>query len=160
MKLNNPANIILRVVACMIAFSSLIQAQTTTSQLPNAVTPKFVDIGPTTLQSFPVQNGMQVVGEYIIETLGYSEIRFFAHVFVDNYSTTPIHNAKLRMRFFSTINGGSWNFADHVVNSTVTSYIEGYTIQKIYGKTTRILVWPENMPPGPYRAEITYYLIP
>jgi hypothetical protein len=160
MKKNNFLLYVLLTLICIAAIGMSAVAQTTTSQLPNAVTPKFVDIGPISYQTFPTAYGMPIVGEYTIQTLGYSEIRFFVHVFVDNYQTTPIQNAKLYITMFHTIKGGSWSYSYNTINSTVTSYINGYVNEKIIGKTLRILVKPENMPAGPYRVEVSYYLIP
>jgi hypothetical protein len=127
--------------------------------LDSVVTPKFVDLS-SKIQSFEVKYGIPSVGEYTIETLGYSEIRFFVSIFVDNYKITPMKNAKMNMRFFNNTQRGSWDYAEYSTNSIVTSYIQGWTIQKVYGKSTRIWVWTENMPPGPYTIDVTYYLIP
>jgi hypothetical protein len=143
-----------------VILSTCANAQGATFQLDKAITPRFVDIGPTKLSTFEVKAGLPTVGEYAIETLGYSEIRVFVNVFVENYKTTPIHNAKLKMRFFHNVAGGSWNYADFSANSVVTSYIQGFTSQKIFGKSLRLWIWSENMPPGPYTVEVTYYLIP
>jgi hypothetical protein len=142
-----------------ITLSQIVHTQEKVSQLASVVTPKYVDLS-SNVQTLEVKYGIPTVGEYTIETLGYSEIRFFVSVFADNYKTTPIKDAKLNMRFFNNIQGGSWDYADYSIKSIVTSYIQGWTIQKVFGKSTRILVWAENMPLGPYTIDVTYYLIP
>ena len=58
------------------------------------------------------------------------------------------------------IQSGSWDYATTTINSQVASYIQGWTTQKIIGKSIRVLIMPENMPNGPYTISGSYYLVP
>ncbi len=160
MVLHKSRILFLRTLLLTLLLAVIAQAQETVTQLKAPVTPKYVDLGPQNVNAFKINYGLPQVGEYTIETLGYSEIRFFVNVFVEKYKSNPIKNAKINMRFFNNVQGGSWDYADYSTKSVVTSYIQGWTTQKIYGKSTRVWVWAENMPPGPYTITVTYYLIP
>jgi hypothetical protein len=95
-----------------------------------------------------------------VTTAGYSEIRVWVHVFVDNYKTTPVTSStKLKVRLMHQFSGGSFDYASATFTSSVTSYIDGYTAQRIIGDQTRILCSPENLPAGPWEVSLTVYLV-
>ncbi len=120
-----------------------------------------MDPGPVKIQSLERKYGSaSTVGEDTVNTPGYSEIRFFVNVFAEDYKAAPIKDAILNMRYFNNVEGGPGDYADFSTKSTVTSCIQGWTTQKVYGKSTRVLVWAENMPHESYTVQVTYYLIP
>lgn len=105
--------------------------------------------------------GYQIAFDKNIDTTGFSEIRLWVHIFVDNYKTQPIDTtkAKLTVRFLHQFKGGSFDYTEGVITTKVTSYIGGYIARPIIGNMVRVLCHPENMPPGPYTLNVTYYLV-
>ncbi len=141
--------------------TGILIAQEQVSQLDTAVTAKFVDLGTVSVPMLQPKYGYPTIGDYTIDTQGYSEIRFFVSVFAENYGATPIKDAKLNLRFFLNTQGGSWSYADCTVPSSSSSSVQAWTMQKIYGKSTRVWVWVENLPSAaPYRITASYYLLP
>jgi hypothetical protein len=113
--------------------------------------------GPIT----PFGPGYDVLFDTKIEVDGWKEIRLWVHVFIDNYTTTPLTaNANLQMRFMHDCGSGSFDYeiANIHFNGT-TSYINGYAIKPIIGKELRLLCHPTNLPTGPYTLGVTYLLV-
>jgi hypothetical protein len=95
-----------------------------------------------------------------ITTAGYNEIRVWVHVFVEKYQTTPVTGStKLKVRLMHQFTGGSFDYVNATFGSSVASYINGYTAQRIIGDQTRILCSPENLPAGPWDVSLTVYLV-
>lgn len=104
--------------------------------------------------------GYPVIFDKKIQTTGYSEIRVWVHVFVNDYATHPVtSNTKLLVRFMHEFDGNSFDYAEGTLNFKVTSYINGYVARPIIGNKLRVLCHPENLPPGPYGIDVTYYLV-
>ncbi len=149
------------VLASLLSCTGILLSQEQVSQLDTAVTARFVDLGTVTVPMLQPKYGYPTIGDYTIETQGYSEIRFFVTVFAENYGATPIKDAKLNLRFFHNTQGGSWSYADCSVPSSSSSAVQAWTTQKIYGTSTRVWVWVENLPSAaPYRINASYYLLP
>ena len=108
----------------------------------------------------PFGPGYPIVFDEKIDTEGFSEIRVWVHVSVKNYAATPVTNTtKLIVRFMHQFPGGSFDYTEGTITSDVTSYINGYLARPIIGERLRILCHPENLPPGPYRIFVTYYMV-
>ncbi len=109
----------------------------------------------------PFGPGYQVAFDEVIDTKGYSEIRLWVHVFVDNYATGPVTSqAQLNVRFLHQFPGGSFDYERQTLGwNNVTSYINGYVARPILGDSLRVLCSPRNMPPGPYDIFVTYLLV-
>ncbi len=109
----------------------------------------------------PFGPGYLVAFDEVIDTRGFSEIRLWVHVFVDNYSTGPVTSqAELNVRFLHQFPGGSFDYERETLGwNHVTSYINGYAARPILGDSLRVLCNPRNMPPGPYDIFVTYLLV-
>jgi hypothetical protein len=109
----------------------------------------------------PFGAGYSVVFDKTIETAGFSEIRVWVHVFSKDYQNHPITpDAKLHVRFMHQFKMGSFDYAEETIGyNGVTSYINGFCAKPIIGDNLRLLCKPENLPPGPYRVAVTYYLV-
>lgn len=123
---------------------------------------QYVELVNETLGAFatPFGPGYDVAFDETIDTAGFNEIRLWVHVFADNYATTPItSSAKLAVHFMHVFTGGSFDYEEHVIEKSFASYINGYCAAPIIGDRLRIMCHPTGMPPGPYRLEVTYYLV-
>ncbi len=109
----------------------------------------------------PFGPGYLVAFDEVIETKGYSEIRLWVHIFVDNYATGPVTSqAELNVRFLHQFPGGSFDYERETLGwNGVTSYINGYAARPILGEHVRVLCNPRNLPPGPYDIFVTYLLV-
>ena len=114
--------------------------------------------------SFPAP--LRAVFDKTIETLGYSEIRVWVHVFVENYAKTPVTSAaKLNVRFMHLFggqlgSGGQFDYKQSVIPwNSVTSFINGDVVAPIIGDKLRILCTAGDLPAGPYSVFVTYYLV-
>ena len=134
----------------------------TITEISKPVLPRFATLAVHDVHDFPSPFGVPLVGEYTFDTMGYSEIRVFARVFVKNYQTTPIPPGKATLSLMVCHGAGlsSIQVATKKVVSTVTGEISGSLTDKLLGPHTRLLITAEHMPPGPYTVEVTYYLLP
>lgn len=108
----------------------------------------------------PFGPGFSVAFDKTIDAAGFSEIRLWVHLFVENYTLKPIPNdAKIVVRLMHQFKGGSFSYADGILINRTASYIDGYINKPIIGNSMRILCYSENMPPGPYTLDVTYYLV-
>ncbi len=109
----------------------------------------------------PFGPGYLVAFDEVIDTRGYSEIRLWVHVFVDNYAMGPVTSqSKLDVRFLHQFPGGSFDYERQTLGwNNVTSYINGYAARPILGDSVRVLCNPKNLPPGPYDIYATYLLV-
>ena len=108
----------------------------------------------------PFGPGYPVVFDQAVNTEGHSEIRIWVHVFAKNYEVTPITtDTRLIVRLMHQFPGGSFDYERQAIKSKVTSYINGYVAKPIIGDTVRILCGARNMPTGPYKIHVTYYLV-
>jgi hypothetical protein len=108
----------------------------------------------------PFGPGYPVVFDQAVNTEGYAEIRIWVHVFAKNYEMTPITtDTRLIVRLMHQFPGGSFDYERQVIKSKVTSYINGYVAKPVIGDTVRILCAAKNMPAGPYKIHVTYYLV-
>lgn len=109
----------------------------------------------------PFGAGYPVVFDKIIDTTGFSEVRVWVHVFANDYKDHPITpDAKLHVRFMHQFKIGSFDYAKETIGyNGVTSYIDGFCAQPVIGNSLRLLCHPENLPPGPYKVGVTYYLV-
>lgn len=120
---------------------------------------ELVDESPSAFGT-PFGPGYQVAFDETIDTAGYNEIRLWVHVFVDNYAATPITSgAKLAVRFMHVFSGGSFDYEERTIDDSTPSYLNGYCAVPIIGDRLRLLGHPTGMPPGPFRLQVTYYLI-
>ncbi len=115
---------------------------------------KFVQIRPEKINNFSYK-------DFKIETLGYSKIRVYAQLFKDDYKSVPLDKkGSLKIQFSNEMSGlGAIYKIDEYKNS-VTSYIDGWADEKIYGRETKLAVSAENIPEGNYTLAISYYLLP
>ena len=101
-----------------------------------------------------------VVFDEEFETAGFSEIRVWVHISVENYDTDPVTpDSRLTVRFYHRFPGGSFGYEEGAISSSVTSYIDGYLVKPIIGDRLRLACRATDMPPGPYRIDVTYYLV-
>ena len=110
----------------------------------------------------PVGPGYQVAFDVTIDTAGFSGIRVWVHIFAINYETTPVTSAaRLTVRFMHQFGGAnSFDYAEDTIEyNGVTSYINGFCARLVIGDHLRLLCHPENLPPGPYKLYVTYYLV-
>lgn len=131
--------------------------------LPHGDRTKFVELISNKLVTHPSEPfgpGYPVLFDEIVDVTGWKEIRAWVHVFVENYQTTPITTtaARLELRFMHQFSGGSFDYEKSTFHTSVTSYIDGFTVKPILGNKVRLLCRPENLPPGPYRISLTYLL--
>ncbi len=109
----------------------------------------------------PFGPGYQVVFDEEIETAGFAEIRVWVHVSVENYEADPVtRDSLLTVRFLHRFPGGSFDYEEGTIPwNRATSFINGYVSKPIIGDTLRLLCRATDMPPGPYRIHVTYYLV-
>lgn len=116
--------------------------------------PKFVQIKPVNFENFQQQS-------YSIETLGYSEIRVFVELFKSDYKNQPLpKNSSLKLIFTNEMTGIGSPFKSITFNRDVSAVIDGWAIEKIFGRKTKLIVDAENVPKGEYTLHLSYYLIP
>jgi hypothetical protein len=109
----------------------------------------------------PFGPGYEVLFDSTITVTGWKEIRVWAHVFIDNFATTPVTStARLEVRFMHVFTGGSFDYENATIGwNHVTSYIDGYAVKPIIGAKVRLLCHPVDLPPPPYRLTISYLLV-
>ena len=99
--------------------------------------------------------------DFIIETLGYSEVRVYAQLFKNDYKTSPIKSEGiLKINFSNEMSGLGVVYKTNTYKNEVTSYIDGWATEKIYGSKTKISVDADNIPKGEYTLQLSYYLLP
>lgn len=115
---------------------------------------KFVQIKPLAVEDFNYH-------EVKIDALGYREIRVFAHLSANDYKTQPLpKEALLKVGFSHELTGMGTGYGSTVFKQDVTSYIEGFVIEKVYGKKLKLTVDADNLPKGKYTLHLSYYLLP
>lgn len=109
----------------------------------------------------PVGPGYEVAFDEVIDIRGYSEVRVWVHVFVNDYQAHPVTStAELEVRFMHQFPGGSFDYERSTLGwNHVTSYINGYAVKPVLGEKLRVLCHPKNLPPGPYDIFATYLLV-
>jgi hypothetical protein len=100
----------------------------------------------------------------IINTAGYSEIRLWVHIHVDNPAAPILGNAVINVCFMHKFTGGLFVYASGVITNKSTtingdSDIYGCLMMPIIGDNLQIQGEPENLPNGPYKLDVTYYLV-
>lgn len=121
---------------------------------PSSTSAKYVEIMPVKAEDFNY-HGIE------IDVLGYREIRVFANLFADDYKTKPLpKEALLRIGFGHVLKGMGTSYGETTFKQQVTSYIEGFVIEKIYGKKLKLVVDANNLPKGKYTLQLSYYLLP
>lgn len=108
----------------------------------------------------PTGPGYEVLFDLPITVDGWKEIRVWVHVMNDNYETTPVTAAaQLELRFLHGFTHGSFDYEKAVIPwNGFTSYINGYTIKPVIGKSLRVMCHPANLP-TPFRLSVTYLLV-
>ena len=121
---------------------------------------KYVELINKKVNALDATSGVPRVFEETIDATGYSEIRMFIHIFVDNYKTDPVTaNSTIEANLFHSISGGSWPYSKREMKSNVTSYINGWFSEKIIGNKVRVIATAKNLPRGPYTISVTYLLV-
>lgn len=116
--------------------------------------PKFVQVKPMNIDDFQEQT-------FTIETLGYSEIRVFAELSKDDYKKAALPKAsRLKLIFVNEMTGLGSPYKTHIFKNEVTSMIDAWVIEKIFGRKTKVIVTAENIPQGKYTIHFSYYLLP
>ena len=98
----------------------------------------------------------------VVEWLGVVE-RYvsFAHLSANDYKTQPLpKEALLKVGFSHELVGMGTGCGSTVFKEVVTSYIEGFVIEKVYGKKLKLAVDADNLPKGKYALHLSYYLLP
>jgi len=115
-------------------------------------------LGPTT----PFGPGYDILFDATLKVDGWKEIRVWTHVFIENFTATPLTDAaRLGLRFlheFGTGDSFDYESAD-LPFSGITSYISGYAIKPLIGTKLRLLCHPVGLPAGPYTMSLTYLLV-
>jgi hypothetical protein len=99
-----------------------------------------------------------------IDTAGYSEIRLWVHINIDNAAEPIKGNAVINVRFMHKFTGGLFVYANGVITNISTtnkgdSDIYGCLMMPIIGDSLQIQGELENVPHGPYKLDVTYYLV-
>jgi len=115
---------------------------------------KFVQIQPVVVEDFNYH-------EVMIDALGYREIRVFAHLSANELKMKPLpKEAVLKVGFGHELVGMGTSYGGTTFKREVTAYIEGFVIEKIYGKKLKLVVDADNLPKGKYTLQLSYYLLP
>jgi hypothetical protein len=117
-----------------------------------SVPARFVQIQPVVVENFNYH-------EVMIDALGYREIRVFAHLSANDSTRLP-KEAVLKIGFGYELVGMGTNYGGITINEHGTKYIEGFVIEKIYGKKLKLVVDADNLPKGKYTLQLSYYLLP
>jgi hypothetical protein len=97
----------------------------------------------------------------MIDALGYREIRVFVHLSAKEHRTNPLpKEALLKVGFGHELVGMGTSYGGATFKREVMSYIEGFVIEKIYGKKLKLSVDADNLPKGKYTLHLSYYLLP
>ncbi|RJP74014.1 MAG: hypothetical protein C4539_00955 [Ignavibacteriales bacterium] len=115
---------------------------------------KFVQVKPILINDYNYK-------DFIIETLGYSEIRVYAQLFKDDYKAVPMKSdGILKINFSHEMSGLGVGYKTNTYKNEYTSYIDGWATEKIYGRKTKVAVDADNIPKGKYTLQLSYYLLP
>jgi hypothetical protein len=124
------------------------------AEASGSIAAKYVEIWPVKAEDFNY-HGIE------IDAMGYREIRVFAHLSVDEYRTNPLpKEALLKVGFGYELKGMGTSYARTTFKQEVTAYIEGFVIEKVYGKKLKLSVDADNLPKGKYTLRLSYYLLP
>ena len=109
----------------------------------------------------PIGPGYGILFDETFNSGGFDELRVWVHLFVSDHARNPVTpNTRLILRFMHCFDQAeSFDYEQHTISSSVTSYINGYAAVPIIGDHTRVLCHPENLPPGPYDLFMNCYLI-
>ncbi len=144
-----------RIFAALLAIVSF-------SAVGGELTNKYVElISAKKVDSFSSPYGAPQVFEETIDTAGFSEIRMFVNVSVEDYEKHPVtKKTMIHATLFHTVtNGSSHDYSRKEIRSEVASYVSGWFSEKIIGNKTRVLALANDFPKGPYTVTVTYYLV-
>ena len=115
---------------------------------------KFVQIQPITVDDFNYQ-------DFVIETLGYREIRVYAQVASRDLKKVQVpKDALMKLVFTHQLTGLGIPYQTRVFQQQSTSHLEGWASESIYGKDLKLAVDADNLPQGKYTLQLSYYLLP
>ena len=90
-----------------------------------------------------------------INTKGYKTLRVFAHIFNENYESTPIqHNAYFQIIAYYAIGQGSWGYHTETFRYESTSGWSGVANIPIVGVITRVGIHAVKMPNTSLKVDV------
>ena len=94
--------------------------------------------------------------------MGYSEIRVYVNLFYNDYKKKGSFSkkSKLKVSFSHEITGMGNTYSEQILHEKVSSYIDGFLSEKIYGKKIKLSIDADFIPKGNYILSLSYYLLP